>query len=65
MSLQDDLNLAKAEVTRIEAEIAALPAVIVGKTEAELIGIWQAIDVYFKGNVPSSAPAPTEALPQP
>jgi Flp pilus assembly pilin Flp len=52
MSLQTELEAAKAEVTRLEAEVAALPAAIVGKTEAELSALWHAIGNYFKGSVP-------------
>jgi hypothetical protein len=52
MSLQNDLDTAKAEVARIESEIAAMPATIVGKTEDELVAIWHAIKSYFKGDVP-------------
>lgn len=52
MSLQDDLTAARAEVAKIEAEIAALPETVAGKTEDELVAIWHAIKAYFKGDVP-------------
>jgi hypothetical protein len=52
MSLQTDLDAAKAEVLRLETEIAALPAEIAGKTENELSIIYHKILAYFKGTVP-------------
>ena len=53
MGLQADLEAAKAEVVKIEAEIAALPAYIIGKTEQELADLYHAITAYFNGSVPA------------
>jgi hypothetical protein len=55
MSLQTDLDEARAKVAEIEAKIAALPAELLEKTEAELTVFWHAITTYFSGSVP---PAP-------
>ncbi|MDP4114397.1 MAG: hypothetical protein Q8924_20045 [Bacillota bacterium] len=52
MSLNDDLKTAEAEVAKIEAEIAALPEVIKGKTESELSEIFHAIRAFFGGKDP-------------
>ena len=66
MSLETDLIAAKAEVVRIEAEIAALPAELLGKTETELATLYHAVLAFFKGTPPpipeiSTASAPPEA----
>jgi len=60
MSLQTDLEAAKAEVTRIEAEIAALPSELIGKTEIELASLYHAVLAFFKGTPP---PVPEVAVP--
>ena len=52
MSLQTELDAAKAEVARIEAEIKQLPETLIGKTENELAIIYHSIAKYFKWNVP-------------
>jgi len=52
MSLSTDLEAAKAEVTRIEAEIAALPSELLGKTEIELASLYHAVLAFFKGTPP-------------
>jgi predicted nucleic acid-binding Zn-ribbon protein len=57
MSLKDQLDAAKAEVARIEAEMESLPEVIKNKTEEELSDIFHAIRHYFGGQDP--APIPT------
>ena len=61
MGLLADLAAAKAEVTRIEGEIAALPSEIVGKTEAEMVAIWHSITTYFGGTVPAPTQTQTPA----
>ena len=61
MSLQSELEAAKAVVANIESEIAALPNSIAGKTEDELVAIYHAITGYFRGAVP--APVPTDTTP--
>ena len=58
MSLQDELNAAKAEVARLETEIAALPTEIKDKTEDELSKIWHAITSFFRGADKVPAPQP-------
>lgn len=55
MSLQTELDAAKAEVARIEAEIKQLPETLIGKTEKELAIIYHSIAKYFRWNVPAIA----------
>jgi hypothetical protein len=55
MNLQDELNAARAEVIRLEAEVAALPGIIAGKTESELVQVYHAIVSFFRGSVPAPA----------
>lgn len=63
MSLQSDLDAAKAEVTRIEAEIASLPSELLGKTETELASLYHAVLAFFKGTPPPvPEPAPVVIL---
>ena len=47
MTLQTDLATAKSEVTRIEAEIAALPETLLGKTEDELVAILKKSEIAY------------------
>ena len=63
MSLQTELARAKAEVSTLESEIAAMPAAILGKTEAELSIIYHAIADFFGGHeaVPPVDKAPEAA----
>jgi hypothetical protein len=49
MSIQSELNTAKAEVARLEVELAALPPAIISKTEAELKADYAAIVAFFRG----------------
>ena len=44
----------QVEVARLLAELEALPTDLVGKTEAELVAIWHAIQKYFNGTVPDA-----------
>lgn len=53
MSLADDLAIARAEVARIESEIASLPDEVAGKSEEEMAVIFHSIAHFFKGTVPS------------
>lgn len=67
MSLQDDLQAAKNEVSRIEAEIAELPSELLNKSEEELANLYHAVLRYFKGTPPpvpspTHQEAPTEAV---
>ena len=52
MGLLAELEVAKAEVVRLEGEIATLPSVIAGKAEAEMVEIYHRIRQYFGDNVP-------------
>ena len=67
MSLQTELTAAEAEVSKIKAEIEALPAEIKDKTESELSAIYHAIAKFFGGHEAVPDPvveaAPAEAAP--
>ena len=69
MSLSTDLEAAKAEVTRIESEIAAaLPSELLGKTETELASLYHAVLAFFKGTpppVPDPVPDPVPEVTVP
>jgi len=52
MSITSELEAAKLEVAKLEAELAALPEGFITKSEAELASIYHAITAFFRGNVP-------------
>lgn len=52
MSLNTELEAARAEVVKLETELAALPEGFITKSEVELAAIYHAITAFFRGNVP-------------
>ncbi len=52
MTLYDELSAAKAEVSRIEAEINNLPSALKGVSKEEMSDIFHAIRRFFGGKDP-------------
>jgi hypothetical protein len=52
MSIATELEAAKAEVVRLEAELAVLPAEFTAKAESELSKLYADIASFFRGTVP-------------